>query len=254
MIFFCFVLVMSNDNNKNENETKINVKFEEENDQTELPNETQKKQKNGIQNVDNGLRSEDDMNLVKTERSKSLADPSQFNQFDPIQKRIASIMSVSDFGGGENVLRKSSESLRKGIWGKIVDFLDLTLMKDLIYVNIAIGISCGLFSDNIFTSILPLYLKSLGFPMDDTAWIVSTGTAFDLLSRVCVAVFSLFFSIKARPFFLIGLVALVFCRFVFLFVFSFYGMLVVMAFIGFVRTSLHIPMSLIFAEYLPSER
>lgn len=247
---------MSSDNKNNENETKINVKFEEENNQTELPNETQKKHSvsNGIQNVDNGLRSEDDMNLVKTESSKSLADPSQFNQFDPIQKRIASIMSVSDFGGGEVVLRKSSESLRKGIWGKIVDFLDLTLMKDLIYVNIAIGISCGLFSDNIFTSILPLYLNSLGFPMDDTAWIVSTGTAFDLLSRVFVAIFSLFYSIKARPFFLIGLIALVFCRFVFLFVFSFYGMLVVMAFIGFVRTSLHIPMSLIFAEYLPSER
>lgn len=247
MILFCFV-VMSNGNKIDENETKINLKFDEENEQTELSNDgTQKKH-----SVPNGLRGNDDTNLVKTKRSKSLADP--ISQFDPIQARIASIISVNDFGGGEVVLRKSSESLRKGIWGNIVDFLDLTLLKDLIYVNIAIGVSCGLFSDNMFTSILPLYLTSLGFPMNEAAWIVSIGTAFDLLSRVIVAILSLFFSIKARSFFLIGLIALVVGRLVFLYIFSFYGMLVVMAFIGFVRTSLHIPMSLIFAEYLPSER
>lgn len=232
-----YFAVMGNDNKESEN-----VKFDEEN---ELPNEMQNKSvMNGNQNAEN----------VKMERSKSLTEPSQFDQFDPIQKRIASIVSVSDFGGGEIVLKKSTESLSKGVWESIIDFLDLTLLKDPIYVNIAIGVTCGLFSDNMFTSILPMYLKSLGFQMNDAAWIVSTGTAFDLLSRVIVAIVSLFVSIKARTFFLVGLTALVFGRFVFLYVFSFYGLLMVMAFIGFVRTSLHIPMSLIFAEYLPSER
>lgn len=198
----------------------------------------------------NGCRREDEGEM-KTERSQSLTDPSS-----PMRDRLASIVSVSDFGGEVVVVRrKSSDSLaRKGVWRKIVDFLDLTLLKDMIYVNIALGVSCGLFSDNIFVSILPSYLNSLGFHRDDAAWIVTTGTAFDLLSRVIVAISSLFFSFKARTFFLVGLTALVCGRIVFLFVFSFYGMLVVMAFIGFVRTSLHIPMSLIFAEYLPAER
>lgn len=227
---------MNNDNNEN----GINVKSKEETELTDLANETPRKHStnsNGIQDVENGHRRDDDD-----------------MKFGPIRNRLASIVSASDLGGEIVIRRKSSESLRRGIWGSIVDFLDLTLLKDLIYVNIAIGVSCGLFSDNIFTSILPLYLNTLGFPMNDVAWIVSTGTTFDLLSRVIVAILSLFFSFKARPFFLIGLIALVFCRIVFSFVFSFYGMLVVMACIGFVRTSLHIPMSLIFAEYLPSER
>lgn len=212
-----------------------------------LGNGTQKEhsiQPNEISNVENGFRREDDE--MKTERSQSITDP----RLGPMRNRL----SVSDLGGEVVVRRKSSESLRKGIWGKIVDFLDLTLLKDMIYVNIALGVACGLFSDNMFTSILPLYLNSLGFNRDDAAVIVSTGTAFDLLSRVIVAISSLFFSFKARIFFLVGLTALVCGRIVFLFVFSFYGMLVVMAFIGFVRTSLHIPMSLIFAEYLPAER
>ncbi len=186
------------------------------------------------------------------EQSESFAD--QIDQSGPIRNRLASIVSVSDLGAEVVVRRKSSESLRRGVWGNIVDFLDLTLLKDLIYVNIAFGVACGLFTDNMFASILPSNLKALGFHIDDAALIVSTGTAFDLLSRVIVAILSLFFSFKARHFFLVGLIALVVCRIAFLFVFSFYGMLVVMAFIGFVRTSLHIPMALIFAEYLPSQR
>lgn len=218
-------------------------------------NETLRKpstQLDELQNVEDGLRSND--NTMKTERSQSLVDPSQFDQSSPMRKRLASIVSVSDLGGEIVATRKLSGSSRKGIWGNIVDFLDLTLLKDLIYVNIAFGVACGLFSDNMFTSLLPLYLNSLGFHMNDAAIIVSTGTAFDLLSRVIVAILSLFFAFKARMFFLVGLSALVCGRIVFLFVSSFHGMLVIMAFIGFIRTSLHIPMSLIFAEYLPSER
>lgn len=46
---------------------------------------------------------------------------------------------------------------------KVVDYLDLTLLKDLIYVNIIIGVSSALFSDNIFTTLLPMYLRSLDF-------------------------------------------------------------------------------------------
>lgn len=47
--------------------------------------------------------------------------------------------------------------------GRLVDFFDLTLLKDLVYVNVIIGMASGLFSDNIFSSLLPMYLKYLGF-------------------------------------------------------------------------------------------
>lgn len=46
---------------------------------------------------------------------------------------------------------------------RVVDFLDLTLFKDLIYVNIALGISFALYSDTAFFILQPMFLFELGF-------------------------------------------------------------------------------------------
>lgn len=45
----------------------------------------------------------------------------------------------------------------------IVDFLDLTLLKKPIYVNIVLGISFALYSDIAFFTLQPLYMFELGF-------------------------------------------------------------------------------------------
>lgn len=45
----------------------------------------------------------------------------------------------------------------------MVDFLDLTLLKDLVYVNIVLGTSFALYSDNSFFALEPMYLFELGF-------------------------------------------------------------------------------------------
>lgn len=45
----------------------------------------------------------------------------------------------------------------------VVDFLDLTLLKDMIYVNIVLGISFALYSDVAFFTLQPLYLFYLGY-------------------------------------------------------------------------------------------
>lgn len=46
---------------------------------------------------------------------------------------------------------------------RVVDFFDLTLLKDPIYVNIVLGISLALFSDMYFFVVQPLYLTKLDF-------------------------------------------------------------------------------------------
>lgn len=46
---------------------------------------------------------------------------------------------------------------------KVIDFLDLTLLKDLVYLNIVLGISFALYSDNSFFTLQPMYLFTLGF-------------------------------------------------------------------------------------------
>lgn len=46
---------------------------------------------------------------------------------------------------------------------KVVDFLDLTVLNDIIYVNMALGTSFALYSDNTFFTLQPMYLFELGF-------------------------------------------------------------------------------------------
>jgi len=45
----------------------------------------------------------------------------------------------------------------------IVDFLDLTLLKKPIYVNIVLGITFALYSDITFFTMQPVYLFELGY-------------------------------------------------------------------------------------------
>lgn len=45
----------------------------------------------------------------------------------------------------------------------IVDFLDLSLLKDPIYVNIVLGITFALYSDMAFFTIQPMYMFELNF-------------------------------------------------------------------------------------------
>lgn len=48
-------------------------------------------------------------------------------------------------------------------WQTLVDFLDLTLLKKPIYVNIVLGLSFALYSDIAFFTLQPLYMFELGF-------------------------------------------------------------------------------------------
>ncbi|XP_017156632.1 monocarboxylate transporter 7 isoform X2 [Drosophila miranda] len=58
----------------------------------------------------------------------------------------------------------ASTSIPKKGWTRtVVDFLDLTLLKKPIYVNIVLGITFALYSDITFFTMQPVYLFELGY-------------------------------------------------------------------------------------------
>lgn len=89
---------------------------------------------------------------------------------------------------------------------KIVDFLDLTLLYQPIYVNICVGMALALFSDVTFLTIQPSYLRELTFTKMDTALVLSIGASADLSSRVFVTLASSCFKLEARQLFLAGVI------------------------------------------------
>lgn len=105
-----------------------------------------------------------DSRITRSKRSKSLDPTHKLDGFDPIKlkRRISSIMSLGDLIG-DAILTDSYGQVKNGKWQKIVDFLDLTLFKDPIYLNIILGNTFALYSDSAFFTLLPMYLFTLGF-------------------------------------------------------------------------------------------
>ncbi|XP_058058226.1 monocarboxylate transporter 7 [Anopheles bellator] len=170
-------------------------------------------------------------------------------------RRASSIPGLGNWSGpvvvSDSTERDSQPATK---WQILVDFLDLTLLKDPIYVNIVLGISFALYSDLAFFTLQPMYLFMMAFSKPDVSLIIAIGAGADLISRIFLAISSTFLNIKARYVYLAGALFTIVARFGFLCVFDFYGMAIVTAIMGFLRTWIHVPLPLVFSEYLPQER
>ncbi|XP_017011249.2 monocarboxylate transporter 7 [Drosophila takahashii] len=154
---------------------------------------------------------------------------------------------------GESVAQVEAQP-KKSWLRTIVDFLDLTLLKKPIYVNIVLGITFALYSDITFFTMQPVYLFELGYSRPDTATIIAIGAAADLSSRIFLAITAVCIQVPSRYIYLAGAVLTVFARFAFNGITDFMGMACITAVIGFLRTWLHVPLPLVFADYLSKER
>lgn len=103
-----------NDNNSNiENDVNIEVSNDE---CVEVENLSKSQMKNSRINQITWTGIANQRIRIKFERSKSLSDAThQLDEFDPLRRRIASILSLSDFGGDVNV-SKPFESHETGFW------------------------------------------------------------------------------------------------------------------------------------------
>lgn len=81
-------------------------------------------------------------------------------------RRASSLASLGNWTGPVVVSEFINQSIRNQNKGKLkalVDFLDLTLLKKFVYVNIVLGITFALYSDVAFFTLQPLYLFELGY-------------------------------------------------------------------------------------------
>ncbi|KAG4069539.1 hypothetical protein HA402_006905 [Bradysia odoriphaga] len=95
---------------------------------------------------------------------------------------------------------------------RIVEFLDLNLMKDPIYVNIALGIAFTTYSDSAFISFQPTYLLDRNYSNDEVASVIASGVGADLLSRLVYSLAAAFINLKSRDMYLFGTVFMLLAR------------------------------------------
>lgn len=117
----------------------------------------------------------------------------------------------------------------------IVNSLDLSFLKEPIYLNISLGIALASCSDESFFSLQPMYMYELGFSkvtissifvctqlqnlqiyvllQAQAASVVATGAAADLFSRIFLTFITLFIQVKARYLYLAGVILTILLRF-----------------------------------------
>ncbi|KAH8398043.1 hypothetical protein KR222_011561, partial [Zaprionus bogoriensis] len=172
---------------------------------------------------------------------------------------IAAVNGSGNSNGNENGNNHVAASIvvlevERSLWGTIVDFLDLTLFKQPVYVNIVLGITFALYSDIAFFTMQPSYLFELGYSKADTASIIAIGATADLISRISLAFTAIFIQVPARYIYLAGALFTMFVRFAFDGIVDFMSMAYITAVLGFLRTWVHVPLPLVLADYLPKER
>lgn len=97
------------DANDNEKEEKTEAMSGDEFELNQLPSYVKKKPRFSVPNE------ESIQSNMKYERSKSLISPQELDGFDPIRKRISSIMSLGEWGGAI-YSHDSLESVKNGKW------------------------------------------------------------------------------------------------------------------------------------------
>lgn len=97
------------DANDNEKDEKTEVMSGDELELNQLASYAKNKPRFSVPNE------ESDQSNMKCERSKSLISPQDLDGFDPIRKRISSILSLGEWGGAL-YSHDSLESLKNGKW------------------------------------------------------------------------------------------------------------------------------------------
>lgn len=167
IIDFLFLTVISKKLSAGSTDIQIFVMNEEETEPRQMNVDNQLKRDRLDKQTRHSfkLSKTSDLLAVKNARSASL-DPLQFEaDFDKNKRRASSISSLGNWTGAVIVSDAANRQITSNgkKWQVVVDFLDLTLLNDPIYVNIVLGISFALYSDVAFFTLQPMYLFELGY-------------------------------------------------------------------------------------------
>ncbi|KAJ8925760.1 hypothetical protein NQ315_009608 [Exocentrus adspersus] len=127
-------------------------------------------------------------------------------------------------------------------------YLDLSLLKDVKYLNISIGVSLSFTSDVAFISIIPLILINAGFSVADVALMMMVYFGADLVSRILLSAISAVCQVRNRYVFMAGSLLSAVFRIAFVMRDAYVWKMVTLAALGFLRCLIQTPLSLVFAE------
>ncbi|KAF3423513.1 hypothetical protein E2986_10807 [Frieseomelitta varia] len=97
------------------------------------------------------------------------------------------------------------EIRKKTFLEALMIFFDLDLLRDLVYVNMMLGITFANFTEMNFSLLTPFILGEYGFSKNQIATVMSILAGFDVFTRLTIPFIANFIGWQNRTFFLVGI-------------------------------------------------
>ncbi|XP_063229803.1 monocarboxylate transporter 13-like [Bacillus rossius redtenbacheri] len=152
-------------------------------------------------------------------------------------------------------MTNTSEKQTKKIWWKrIANEMDLSLLKDLSYINLLFGMSIAITAEINFSLLTPLILADLSFTDNQIALTMSTIAAVDIVFRFLSPFFADYMHYSAKTMYLISMCLLIASRTTVLFFTTFFSLMLVSVALGVAKGVRTVYMSLVIPSYVPLEK
>ncbi|XP_018569583.1 monocarboxylate transporter 7-like [Anoplophora glabripennis] len=148
--------------------------------------------------------------------------------------RAASVTVINDLDDGDD--------------NQNITCVDLSLLKNVKYLNVSLGVSLSYTSDVMFFALIPLILNRAGFSTPDIALLMMVYFGSDLVSRILISVISAFCKIRNRYVFLAGSFFSAIFRIAFVLSGNQMYKMITLAALGFLRCFIQTPLALVFSE------
>lgn len=94
---------------------------------------------------------------------------------------------------------------KNSFWQKIVEFMDLDLLKDPVYLNLVFGLSIFYVAEQNFKMVTPFFFFSIGYEKKDIALFLSVQAMTDILARLVLPPICDRITISKRTLFMCGI-------------------------------------------------
>ncbi|XP_041973361.1 uncharacterized protein LOC121729039 [Aricia agestis] len=196
---------------------------------------------------------------VRKKTNDGLLEESKYKWWESQEINLGS--SINIFKETKSVVKKNeavpetNKEISKSYLKRFIDFFDLTLLKDPIFVNILFGLSMASCVETNFSLLLPFILKDmLTFETSEIAKIMAVIGFSDTLFRLVSPFIGEWCHKPPRVMYLVSLVVIIFTRLIMLFTTSFMGMLFVALAMGVTKGVRTVYMNIIIPSYVPLER
>ncbi|CAB3256350.1 unnamed protein product [Arctia plantaginis] len=171
---------------------------------------------------------------------------------DNIENGITSneVEDLLCINNNNEVVVNANKTLCQKISDKLMDVLNVKILRDIIFCNICIGQSFVNFSDLTFFMLQPMLLFQYGYKKTDIAVCISIGAAADLIGRCILALISSMANVNTRCLFYIATLFTFFIRIVMLQITEYTWMATVTGILGVLRAWLHVTSPLLISNHV----